>query len=106
ILFFATLGAYSVNLRSFDLVVLLLLGVLGFAMRRYGLPVLPLVIGLIVGPRAEEQLRQTLQLRNGDITGLWSEPLAIVVYIVIALVLAWPLLSRASRALQPPKTSP
>jgi putative tricarboxylic transport membrane protein len=74
--------------------VLLLLGMLGLAMRRYSLPVLPLMIGLIVGPRAEQQLRQALQLRNGDITGLWSEPTAIVVYIVVALVLAWPLLSR------------
>jgi len=97
ILFFATLGAYSVNLQAFDLLLLLLLGLLGFAMRRYGLPVLPLVIGLILGPRAEEQLRKSLQLSSGDISGLWSEPVAVVVYAVIALILAWPLLARTVR---------
>ena len=94
ILFFATLGAYSVNLQAFDLAILLLLGLLGFAMRRYGLPVLPLIIGLILGPRAEEQLRKSLQLSSGDISGLWSEPVAVIGYVIVALVLAWPLLAR------------
>ncbi|HLN77914.1 MAG TPA: tripartite tricarboxylate transporter permease [Nocardioidaceae bacterium] len=97
ILFFATLGAYSVNLQSFDLVILLTLGLLGFAMRRFGLPVLPLVIGLILGPRAEEQLRKSLQLSSGNISGLWSEPVAVVVYVVVALILAWPLVARVVR---------
>ncbi|HSE70032.1 MAG TPA: tripartite tricarboxylate transporter permease [Nocardioidaceae bacterium] len=97
ILFFATLGAYSVNLQAFDLAVLLVLGALGFAMRRFGLPVLPLVIGLILGPRAEEQLRKSLQLSGGDLSGLFNEPVAVVVYVIIALVLAWPLLARLGR---------
>jgi putative tricarboxylic transport membrane protein len=97
ILFFATLGAYSVNLQAFDLGLLLLLGLLGFAMRRYGLPVLPLVVGLILGPRAEEQLRKSLQLSSGEVSGLWSEPVAVVVYVVIALILVWPLLVRMLR---------
>jgi putative tricarboxylic transport membrane protein len=91
ILFFATLGAYAVNLQAFDLVILLVLGLLGFAMRRYGLPVLPLIIGLILGPRAEGQLRKALQLSGGDATGLWSEPIAIAVYVVILILLALPL---------------
>ena len=94
ILFFATLGAYSVNLQAFDLALLLLLGGLGFAMRRYGLPVLPLIIGVILGPRAEESLRKSLQLSSGDVSGLWSEPVAVVVYLIVAIVLAWPLLKK------------
>jgi putative tricarboxylic transport membrane protein len=101
ILFFATLGAYAVNLQAFDLAILLVLGALGFMMRRYGLPVLPLILGLILGPRAEGQLRKTLQLSAGDVSGLWSEPIAVVVYIIIALVLAWPLLAKLWRRLRP-----
>jgi putative tricarboxylic transport membrane protein len=91
ILFFASLGSYAVNLQAFDLVLLLVLGALGFMMRRYGLPVLPLILGVIIGPRAELQLRRVFQLSGGDISGLWSEPLAVVVYVIIALVLVWPL---------------
>ena len=51
ILFFATIGAYSVNASTIDLVILLVIGLLGFAMRRYGLPVVPAIIGVILGPR-------------------------------------------------------
>ncbi|MBT2546977.1 tripartite tricarboxylate transporter permease [Arthrobacter sp. ISL-65] len=101
ILFFATLGAYSVNLQAFDLMLLLVLGALGFMMRRYGLPVLPLILGVILGPRLEKQLRQALQLSAGDVSGLWNEPIAVVVYIIVALVLLWPLAARLWRARRP-----
>jgi putative tricarboxylic transport membrane protein len=101
ILFFATLGAYSVNLQAFDLVILLILGALGFLMRRFGLPVLPLIIGLILGPRAEGQLRKALQLSGGDVSGLWSEPIAIGVYVIVAVILAWPLLMKLLRRARP-----
>jgi putative tricarboxylic transport membrane protein len=101
ILFFATLGAYAVNLQATDLMILLVLGLLGFAMRRFGLPVLPLIIGLILAPRAERQLRISLQLSGGDVAGLWSEPIAIVVYIMVALILAWPLVILMWRRFRP-----
>jgi putative tricarboxylic transport membrane protein len=94
ILFFAAVGAYSVNLSTIDLVVLLVIGLLGFAMRRYGLPVVPAIIGVILGPRAELQMRRTFQLSNGEISGLWATPLAKVIYVIIAIILLWPLISR------------
>src|SRR5215216_471696 len=94
ILFFASVGAYAVNASTIDLLILLVIGLLGFAMRRYGLPVLPAIIAVILGPRAELQLRRTLQLSNGEISGLWSTPLAKVIYLIILIVLLWPLLSR------------
>src|SRR5215211_3765837 len=94
ILFFASVGAYAVNASTIDLLVLLVIGLLGFAMRRYGLPVLPAIIAVIRGPRAEVQLRRTLQLSNGEISGLWSTPLAKVIYLIVAIILLWPLLSR------------
>ena len=66
ILFFATLGAFAVNLQPLDLALLLVFGLMGLMMRRFGLPVLPLIIGVILGPRIERQLRQSLQLGGGD----------------------------------------
>jgi putative tricarboxylic transport membrane protein len=94
ILFFASVGAYAVNASTIDLMILLVIGLLGFAMRRYGLPVVPAIIAVILGPRAEQQLRRALQLSNGELSGLWSTPLAKVIYLIIAIVLLWPLLSR------------
>lgn len=87
ILFFATLGAYSVNFQAFDAALLLVLGVLGFAMRRFGIPVLPLIVGVILGPKVEEQLTQALALSGGEVSTLWSEPVAVVVYVVMAVLL-------------------
>jgi putative tricarboxylic transport membrane protein len=104
ILFFATLGAYSVNLQAFDLVLLLVFGALGFMMRRFGLPVLPLILGVILGPRLEDQLRKALKLSGGDPlgpNGLLGEPIAVVVYIIVAIILAWPFLFKLYRRARP-----
>lgn len=62
-------------------------------MRRYGLPVLSAIIGVILGPDAELQLRRAVQIADGDVATLVSTPLAVVVYPVIAA-----LLLRAGRA--------
>jgi putative tricarboxylic transport membrane protein len=97
ILFFASVGAYAVNADVFDLLVMFVIGVLGFAMRRYGLPVLPAIIGVILGPAAEQQMRRALQLSDGDLTGLVNTPFSVAVYVVVAALLAWPLLRRAFR---------
>jgi putative tricarboxylic transport membrane protein len=94
ILFFASLGAFAVNAQAFDLVLLLVLGALGFAMRRFGLPVLPAIIGVILGPRAELQLRRALQISDGDVAGLFISPVAIGIYALIVLILIWPLINR------------
>jgi putative tricarboxylic transport membrane protein len=56
-------------------------------MRRFGLPVLPLIIGVILGPKLEEQLTTSLQISSGDVSTLWSEPVAVIVYVFIALAL-------------------
>jgi len=106
ILFFATLGAYSVNLQAFDLVLLLVLGALGFMMRRFGLPVLPLILGVILGPRIEGQLRKSLQLSAGDPAGLLGEPIAIGIYVILALILMWPLLFKLFRRNRPAAAGP
>ena len=93
ILFFASLGAYAANANTFDLFLLLILGALGFMMRRYGLPMLPAIIGVILGPYAEEELRKALQISNGDVSGL-LDPMSIVVYAIVGLILLFPLVRR------------
>jgi putative tricarboxylic transport membrane protein len=91
ILFFASLGAYTVNRSSFDLLLLLAFGLLGYAVRRFGLPVLPLILGVILGPMMEVKLREALDLSSGKVSGLFSEPLAIGIYAMVALALVVPI---------------
>ncbi|MEU0882600.1 tripartite tricarboxylate transporter permease [Lentzea sp. NPDC005914] len=87
ILLFAALGTYAVNFVVDDLIVLLVIGVAGFFMRRHGYPVAPLVVGLILGPMAEEQLRRTLQISEGSLTALVASPFAALAYSVLAVIL-------------------
>ena len=97
ILFFASMGVYVVNGSAVDLVVLLGLGALGLVLRRYGLPIAPVVIGVILGPRAEAQMRRALQLSDGSLLGLLHSPFAITGYAVITAILLWPLARRVVR---------
>jgi putative tricarboxylic transport membrane protein len=87
ILFFATLGAYSANFQAFDLALLIVFGLLGLAMRRFAIPILPLLVGVILGPRVEEQLTTALNISQGDVSTLWSEPVAVAAYLVMAVLL-------------------
>jgi putative tricarboxylic transport membrane protein len=86
--------------------VLLAIGAVGFLMRRYGLPVLPAIIGVILGPDAELQLRRALQLANGDFTTLVSTPLSVVVYVVIAALLLIPLVGKLRKRRTPTPPEP
>ncbi|HET7280038.1 MAG TPA: tripartite tricarboxylate transporter permease [Dermatophilaceae bacterium] len=97
ILFFASMGAYAVNSQAFDLFLLLGLGLVGFTMRRFGLPVLPLIVGVILGPLAEKQGRRSLQLSGGDLSGLIGNWVSWVAYGIVLLVLVWPLVARVLR---------
>ena len=116
ILFFASMGAYAVNGTPFDLILLLALGLLGFVMRRFGLPVLPLIIAVILGPRVELQGRRALQLSGGELSGLFGSidqatgqyvlsPIACTIYVIIVLILAWPLLFPLIRRILPSRAA-
>jgi putative tricarboxylic transport membrane protein len=116
ILFFASMGAYAVNGSAFDLILLLALGLLGFVMRRFGLPVLPLIVAVILGPRVELQGRRALQLSSGEWRGLFGStnpatgefelsPIAITAYSIIVLILIWPWLFKAIRRVLPAKAA-
>jgi putative tricarboxylic transport membrane protein len=102
ILMFAALGGYALNGVTTDLWVLLGVGILGYVMRRFGYPIAPAVIGLILGPIAEEHLRRTLAISQGDASALVTTPFAATVYILLALGIVATLLlrRRANRVLE------
>ncbi len=77
ILVFATLGAYTLNNNVVDLVILWVIGVRGFAMRVLDVPVAPCVVGLILGPLAEQQFRRALSISQGDPSVFFTHPLSL-----------------------------
>ena len=76
ILLFATLGTIGANPSVFELGMLLAFGLMGYAMRVFGYPIAPVVVGLILGPLAEQQLRRARGGRPGAVAGRVSSPLA------------------------------
>ncbi|SMG35599.1 tripartite tricarboxylate transporter permease [Paracoccus sp. J56] len=95
ILLFATLGTIGANPSSFELGLLLAFGVLGYLMRLFGYPIAPIVVGLILGPMAEQQLRRALSISQGDWLYLVQSPIAATLLAIAALALIVPLILRA-----------
>ena len=95
ILAFATLGTIGANPSSFELGLLLAFGLLGYLLRRFGYPIAPVVVGLILGPMAEQQLRRALAISQGDPSILVGSPIAIVLLLLALTALLLPLYLRA-----------
>ena len=92
---FATLGTIGANPSVFELGMLLAFGLLGYVMRIFGYPIAPVVVGLILGPLAEQQLRRALSISQGDLTTLVASPVAVVLLLIAAAALIIPLVLRA-----------
>jgi putative tricarboxylic transport membrane protein len=97
ILVFATLGAYSLHQSVVDLMTLYVFGLLGFAMRRWDIPVAPAVIGLILGPLAETQARRALAISQGDPSVFVTQPISAGILLVSLLLLTVPLILQRVR---------
>lgn len=89
VLLLCVCGAYAVNSSTFDLLILVLGGGLGYLMRRTGFPIAPLIIGLLLGPGFESALRQSLVFSNGSLAIFWSRPISLVLLCLLVLVIAF-----------------
>jgi putative tricarboxylic transport membrane protein len=89
ILLVATLGAYSVHRASGDLVLMALIGLLGYALRHMDAPIAPVMIGLILGPAAEQQLRRALAIGGGNWSVFVERPIAAGLLALAAVATLW-----------------
>ncbi len=94
ILIFATVGVYGMRQSSFDLFVMYGIGLLGVLMRRYDFPVAPVIVGMILGPLAEAQLRNAMSIGEGKWGVFVERPASLFLLVVVALVLLLPRLAR------------
>ncbi|MCD2169940.1 tripartite tricarboxylate transporter permease [Microbacterium sp. JC 701] len=95
---FAMLGVYATSSKILDLVLVLVVGLLGFLMRRYGLPVAPMLIAIILGPLAETEYRRAMAVSEGDAGILVSSPISITLYAVLALAIVGVVFTRVRAA--------
>ncbi|MRD47365.1 tripartite tricarboxylate transporter permease [Caenimonas koreensis DSM 17982] len=95
ILIFATVGAYGMRQSAFDLVLLYGIGLLGVLMRRFDFPTAPVVVGMILGPLAEAQMRNAVSIGEGSFLVFLQRPMSLALLIVVLAVLIVPRVMRA-----------
>ncbi|MFH0131179.1 tripartite tricarboxylate transporter permease [Variovorax sp. EL159] len=90
ILIFATVGAYGMRQSAFDLFLLYAIGLLGVVMRRFDFPTAPVVVGMILGPLAEAQLRNAMSIGEGSAAVFFQRPMSITLVVIVVAVLVLP----------------
>lgn len=87
-LLFCIVGAYSLKGTVFDVGVMLVFGIIGYFLRKLGLPIAPAVLALILGPFMEKSLRTSLEMSGGDFSIFLTRPISATLLIGAALIIA------------------
>jgi len=81
-------GVYAINATTFDLILVVIIGVIGYFLRKLNVPMAPLILGVVLGDMMEQNLRRALSITNGEVhilygsavtQGLWAAAVAVVV---------------------------
>jgi putative tricarboxylic transport membrane protein len=97
IVVFASMGVYGMRQSAFDVFLLHGIGLMGFLMRRYGFPTAPVIVGMILGPLAEEQMRRSLAISQGDAWVFLQRPISGSILVLTMLLAIGPWLWRKVR---------
>lgn len=82
---FCFVGTFSANNRTFDIVIMVLFGILGFILKHFNFPLAPLVVGFILAPLLEANIRRSLMRTEGSIIPILQSPIAL--FFIIASIL-------------------
>jgi len=93
ILVICAIGAYTVHNNSFDVIMMLVFGVVGYLFKKCNYPLAPLVLAIVLGDKAEEAFRQSLLLSQGSVTIFWSNGLVTTIMALGLVALFWPQIS-------------
>jgi putative tricarboxylic transport membrane protein len=100
ILVICLIGAYSLNNSTVELMIMVLCGIVGYLMNKYGYPAAPLVLALVLGPMFEESLRQTLIMSKGSLAIFFTHPISAVLVTISLALLVSPLIFKKRSSLQ------
>ena len=83
------IGAFTANNRVFDIWVLVLMGVAGYFLRKFGIDFAPIVLGYVLGPTVERNFRTAIVAFQGNVFSVFTRPIAMVLLLVAVLMLVW-----------------
>ncbi len=85
-------GIYGISGSTFDLIVMVIFGVLGWILRKLDVPLVPIILGVLLGNEMEANLRRAMTISNGDWLVLVSSPLAIALWTLAIVGFVMPML--------------
>jgi putative tricarboxylic transport membrane protein len=89
----SAVGVYAVHSTTFDLLLMVGLGVLGYILRKMHFPMSPLILGFVLGEMLEQNLRRALSISNGNLSILWGSGVTkTLLFLAIAAIVIPPLL--------------
>lgn len=91
ILILMCVGVYVINGRAVDLWVMLVAGLAGYLLEKVNVPLAPIILGMILGPMAEQSVRRALLISRGDPTELFTRPISMGLAILTVLLIVWPI---------------
>ena len=94
---FCFVGSYSSNNRIFDIGVMFAFGLLGFIMKRNKYPLAPMVVGFILTPMLEENLRRSLMRSQGSLMPMIQSPIAVVFLLMTVAMLVYTIISETKK---------
>ncbi|QYJ21670.1 tripartite tricarboxylate transporter permease [Achromobacter sp. ES-001] len=99
ILCISYIGVYAINAGTFDLLLVAGIGALGYFLRKFGVPMAPLVLGVVLGNMMEQNLRRALSMTDGDVRVLFASPVSMSMWAAaVAVVVVPQILRRVRRA--------
>ncbi|MBT9146207.1 MAG: hypothetical protein DDT42_02089 [candidate division WS2 bacterium] len=90
ILLFCLIGSFAINNSMFDVGLLIVSGIIGFLMKKLDLPIQPVVLGLILGPIFEENLRRSMIISGGDWSTFLTRPISLILLVIVVLIIFSP----------------
>ncbi|UAL48022.1 tripartite tricarboxylate transporter permease [Sutcliffiella horikoshii] len=90
---FCVIGTYTVRNNYFDILIMVLFGILGFILEKYKFPLATIILGVVLGPLTESEFRRSIQMSNGDFSIFFTRPISLTLIIISVLMLFYPVVN-------------
>jgi putative tricarboxylic transport membrane protein len=90
---FCVIGTYTVRNNYFDILIMVLFGILGFILEKYKFPLATIILGVVLGPLTESEFRRSIQMSNGDFSIFFTRPISLILIIISVLMLFYPMIN-------------
>lgn len=91
---FCIIGAYMLNNSLFDVGLMITFGILGYILRKFGFPLAPLVLAVILGPILEDNFRQSLMMSGNEISIFYTRPITLTIFIITLIIVMLPIVRK------------